>query len=81
MLLGLACLAMVACTPTDGIVAEFNGDSVTIRQPTVVNIPGLTPQIEAEASRICGTAEKRAEFASTLQPPSAAYADHLFLCL
>ena len=63
------------------MIAEFNGASVTIRQPTLVSAPEVTPQIEAEAARICAAAGKRSEYASTLQPITAEYADHLFLCL
>ena len=80
--LALVGLIMIgACTPADGLIANYNGSSVTIRQDTIVNIPGLTPQIEAEAQRVCIASGKRAEYASTIQPSSAAYAEHLFLCL
>ena len=77
-----AALVMIsACSPQAGIVAEFNGDSVKIRQDTFASIPQVTPQIEEEADRICGAAGKRSEYASTLTGPDALYAEHLFLCL
>lgn len=77
----LGLVALVACASQDGIVSEFNGASVTIRQDTVIGMPGVTPQIDAEAARICGAAGKRSEYASTLTGPQALYADHLYLCL
>lgn len=77
----LTLLAFAACAPLPGVVSDFNGSSVKIRQETVANVPGVTPQIEAEATRICATAKKKAEYASTLSAPTNEYAEHLFLCL
>lgn len=77
----LALLTVVACAPLPGVVSDFNGSSVKIRQETVANVPGVTPQIEEEAARICATAKKKAEYASTLSAPTKEYAEHLFLCL
>lgn len=74
-------LSVAACVPQPGVVSDFNGSSVKIQQDTIITIPRVTPQIEAEAARICGTTGKRAEYASTISSPNAAYAEHLFLCL
>jgi hypothetical protein len=74
-------ILMAGCAPQPGIVSDFNGASVKIRQDTFASIPQVTPQIEAEAQRICGAAGKSAEFASTMTGPNAIYAEHLFLCL
>lgn len=77
----LTMLIVAACAPLPGVVSDFNGSSVKIRQETVANVPGVTPQIEEEAARICATAKKKAEYASTLSAPTKEYAEHLFLCL
>ncbi len=77
----VAPLLLAACVPEPGVVSGFNGSSVTIRQGTFATVAEVTPAIQAEADRICGTAGKRAEFASTLSAPDASYAEHLFLCL
>ncbi|MBB4207248.1 hypothetical protein [Roseinatronobacter bogoriensis] len=75
----LAALAITACAPI--AATGFNGDSVTIQSPsgTVDN------DVTREASRICGTVNKRAEFASSTQAYAPQYMsgawNHLFLCL
>jgi hypothetical protein len=76
-------LAGCAVAPDTPVVAAFNGDSVEIQSSE-----GATdPAVVAEANRICGTANKRAEIASTRQlPPAHQYdlfprSSHLFLCL
>jgi hypothetical protein len=78
----LACLALVAAcvTPPTPIVSDYNGASVKIQAPGFYGSGTPRPEDIAEANRICGTAKKRAEYAST----SAAgeyTVNHLFLCL
>ena len=81
--LPIAVLAGCAVGPDTPVVAAFNGDSVEIQSygaPT-------DPEVVAEANRICGRANKRAELASTRQLPASGPYDlfpassHLFLCL
>ena len=68
--------ALAACAPPP-TVAEFNGDSVKIN--TNVFVPAPDAATFNEATRICGQAGKRAEFASTT--PGNGFYSHLFLCL
>lgn len=70
-------LLTAGCVPPPA-VTEFNGDSVTIQQA----LGGPAPAAPAigEASRICGAAGKRAEFASS-RPVPGSITEYLFLCL
>ena len=82
--LPIAVLAGCAVGPDEPIVAAFNGDSVEIQS---YGIDATDPEVVAEATRICGRANKRAELASTRQLPASGPYDlfpassHLFLCL
>lgn len=78
---GATALLLGACAPSHGVVSDFNGASVKIRQDTVINVPGATPQIQAEADRACATVGKRAEHVSVLQPADKSYAEQMFLCV
>ena len=81
--LPIAVLAGCAVGPDEPIVAAFNGDSVEVESYA----SGGDPEVVAEANRICGRANKRAEYASTRQLPASGPYDmfrpytHLFLCL
>lgn len=78
---GLA-LVLAACAPLPGVVSSFNGNSVTLQQDTTFSLPGRTPQMDAEAERICRQGGKqRAEYASWRSLPYAYAAEHLYLCL
>lgn len=75
-------LGLAACEPMPGIVSDYNGASVKIRQDTTLSVAAVTDQITAEAERICRAGGKgRAEYASTMAHPNGYYAEHLFLCL
>lgn len=79
--IALLALFLAGCVPEPGVVSAYNGASVTIRQGTFATVAQVTPEIEAEADRLCSANGKRAEFASTISAPDASYAEHLFLCL
>jgi hypothetical protein len=70
---------LVACAPV--AVTGFNGDSVEIQ--SAMSAPDAA--VTAEATRICGTVRKRAEYASSRQVYAPQYMSgaygHLFLCL
>lgn len=73
---------LAGCAEQAPLVAQFNGDSVTIQQSTIFEGADATrPEIIAEANRICATQDKSATYASTRAGPNKAYHDHLFLCL
>lgn len=81
-LLILPAFALTACVATTPVVTEFNGDSVQVQASSATN----NAEITAEATRICQTVNKRAEYASSRQLPSGQYDFtvnylHLFLCL
>ncbi len=63
------------------MVTEFNGDSVTVQSQTA----GNSPEVTAEAQRICATHRRRAEYASSRQVYAPQFMvptyAHLFLCL
>ena len=63
-------------------MSDYNGASVKIQQNIALEAPNPDdPRIAAEAGRICGTAGKRAEYASTVTSQQNYTATHLFLCL
>jgi hypothetical protein len=76
-------LALSACVATAPVVTGFNGDSVEVQASSATN----TAEVTAEATRICRTVRKRAEYASSRMLPPAGQYDftttysHLFLCL
>lgn len=74
-----AALALSGCTPV--AVTGFNGDSVTVQSPAAAP----DNDVIREASRICGTVGKRAEYASSTESYAPQYMsatfNHLFLCL
>lgn len=75
----LLSIALAACAPI--AATSFNGDSVTVQSPNAT----VDNDVTREASRICGTVGKRAEFASSTQGYAPQYMsgawNHLFLCL
>ena len=77
--------SLSACVAGPPMVAGFNGDSVEIEQDTSMGAANASdPAVIAEAQRICKTAGRRAEYASTRNRMTAQYssaATHLFLCL
>ena len=79
-ILGIAGLVALAGCAMPPVVSEFNGDSVTVQSQTAAN----GAEVTAEASRICATRGRIAEYASSRQIPNPqvmipTYA-HLFLC-
>ncbi|MBW4708666.1 hypothetical protein KX928_12810 [Roseobacter sp. YSTF-M11] len=75
-------LALTACAELPPSVVEYNGSSVKVRQSTFYTVPDPSdPGVVGEAVRVCGTNGKRAEHASSIIAPSAAYTEHLYLCL
>jgi hypothetical protein len=80
-----ALTALVSCGPLPPpLVSDFNGASVKIQDANGRGPYGMDPpraEAIAEATRICGTAKKRAEFASTTYAGSTYVVNHLFLCL
>lgn len=80
IIVGSALLGLVACGAPP-VVTEFNGDSVTIQSQS----SGNEPEVSSEAERICGTVNRRAEYASSRQIHAPQYMvptyNHLFLCL
>ena len=79
----LPVFALTACVATTPVVTDFNGDSVQVQASSATN----DAEITAEATRICRTVGKRAEYASSRPLPSTGQYDftvnyaHLFLCL
>lgn len=78
-------LALAGCEAGPPVVTAFNESSVEIRQDISMG-PGSPrdPAVIAEANRICATANRRAEYASTRNVSTGQYtaeAVHLFLCL
>lgn len=79
---GFALSLTGACVPTPPVVTDYNGASVTIQQDILLTpANGGDPAVISEASRICGTAGRRAEYASTVTDQRNYIARHLFLCL
>lgn len=70
------------CENPAPLVSDYNGASVKITQ-TQIATPSdpKDPAVVGEAQRICGTAGRRAEYASTRLNPNTYEATHLFLCL
>lgn len=85
ILIFLAAASLSACVAGPPMVAGFNGDSVEIEQDTSMGPADASdPAVIAEAQRICKTAGRRAEYASTRSRMTGQYtsaATHLFLCL
>lgn len=71
----LGALALSACAPT--AVTGFNGNSIRIQSQS--SVP--TPEVVAEAQRICATEGLNAEYASTRTNDYNRVSNHLFLCL
>lgn len=78
--LAVAALVLSGCVivppPT---VSAFNGDSVTVQTVTAL-APFPSGATHAEATRVCGMAGRRAEYASS-RLSDKTYSDHLYLCL
>lgn len=74
---------LTACSlPATPIVADYNGDSVTIVTPAFANATEARQKAQAEADRICVKGhKKRAEYASTRSNQQTYEQHHLFLCL
>jgi len=75
----IAAICLAGCE-TPPAVADFNGDSVKIRVSTFATAAANTPEAQSEATRICQTRNRRAEFTSILYV-SDYYKDLLYLCL
>ena len=78
----LPVIALSACVATTPVVTDFNGDSVQVQASSAT----ADEAVRAEATRICQTVNKRAEYASSRPLPSGQYEftvnyAHLFLCL
>lgn len=72
---------LVACTPPNPIVSDFNGDSVKIQSSQFEDAKESQAAAQIEADRICQRGNrKRAEYASTRSLPNYLN-EHLFLCL
>jgi starvation-inducible outer membrane lipoprotein len=79
-LISLSSLSLTACVTPPPVVADYNGDSVTVATLALTSSEP-TPEAEAEATRICRAGGKnRAEYASTRVNPNYE-AMHLYLCL
>ncbi|MFV0514119.1 MAG: hypothetical protein ACK5MY_10895 [Jhaorihella sp.] len=76
-------LAVSACgIPADPIIADYNGDSVTLVTSAFADNESVKTETQAEADRICAKGhKKRAEYASTRVNQQTYEASHLFLCL
>lgn len=74
---------LAACSlPVTPIVADYNGDSVSIITPAFANAAEVKQKAQAEADRICIKGhKKRAEYASTRTNQQTYEQHHLFLCL
>ncbi|QPM89360.1 hypothetical protein [Pseudooceanicola algae] len=73
---------LTACTEPAPVVSDFNGDSVKIQESTLLTGANPEePEVVNQASRICGTRGRKAEYVSTTYAPNNYYASHLFLCL
>ena len=79
----VAALALSACVPNPPpIVTGYNEASVEIQQTQFASVSRADdPMVVAEAQRICATAGRRAEYASTRVNTHDSVATHLFLCL
>jgi hypothetical protein len=73
---------LAACANPAPLVSDYNGDSVKISQVQIAATSNPEdPAVVSEATRICGTTGRRAEYASTRYNPATYEAVHLFLCL
>jgi hypothetical protein len=78
--LALSAMLVLAACDVPPVVAEFNGDSVTIQGADIAYIPVFAERYLAEAQRVCSRGGKNAEFASSRSISSYFY-NHLYLCL
>ncbi|MEJ6394379.1 hypothetical protein V8J82_14010 [Gymnodinialimonas sp. 2305UL16-5] len=77
-----AVLALSACVPTNPIVSDYNGASVTIVTSQFADREQAAQAAQAEATRICRTGgSQRAEYASTRANPQTYENFNLYLCL
>lgn len=68
--------------PANPIVADYNGDSVTLVTSAFADPASVKATTQAEATRICAKGhKKRAEYASTRTNQQTYEQSHLFLCL
>ena len=83
LLLPVLILPLAACDfPANPVVAEFNGDSVTIVTSQLSNAEEARAAAQAEADRICQRGHrKRAEYVSTRVNPQTYENYNLYLCL
>lgn len=80
----LAMVALLAACSIQAtpIVADYNGDSVTIATSAFADAADVKQKAQAEATRICAKGhKKRAEYASTRTNQQTYEQHHLFLCL
>lgn len=78
----LLTVGLIGCAEPAPMVIGFNGDSVEIQQSTLFDEPDASlPEIRSEAARICGTAGKVPEYASSRPDYDNGTTIHLFLCL
>lgn len=71
----ISLMALSACAPT--VVTGFNGNSIRIQSQA----SRPTPEVVAEAQRVCATEGLYAEYASTQTNDYTWVSNHLFLCL
>lgn len=68
--------------PSAPIIEQYNGSSVNIQESNLFGEANpANPGVVAEANRICGTGQRRADYASTIYNGQTYTASHLFLCL
>jgi len=74
-------LGLAGCVESSiPVVSDYNGASVKIQEPGLFTSTPPSAAAIAEAGKICKTAGKRANFASSSMV-SEYRVDHLFLCL
>ena len=76
-----AVFILTACDVTDPIVADFNGDSVSVVTSSFDTAEYQRRTSTNEAQRICQKVGKKAEYASTRTDPNTYQSTNLFLCL
>ena len=83
LVISASALALAGCDmPANPVVAEYNGDSVTIVTSSFSNQEEARAKSQAEANRICQRGHrKRAEYVSTRTNPQTYEQAHLYLCL